>query len=72
MRNPIKKFRNANSKFFELTHGQKHERKHRQAQSNIPLQLFQSWGHKNQKLTMSLHLQYSKRVLLSAFYSFKD
>ena len=39
------KFQNCISKKIERTDG----RTHGQAQRNMPLQLFQSWGHKNEK-----------------------
>ena len=37
------KFQNCIQKHFERTHGWTHG----QTLSNMPLQLFQSWGHKN-------------------------
>ena len=39
------KFQNCILINFERTHGRTDRRAHRQAQSNMPLQLFQSWGH---------------------------
>ena len=39
------KFQNCILKKFERTHGRTDGRTHGQAESKMPLQLFQSWGH---------------------------
>ena len=47
MRNPYIEFQNCILIYFERTHGRTDGRTDGRAQSNMPLQLFQSLGHKN-------------------------
>ena len=52
------------SKVNGRTHTQTDRQTHRQAKSNMPFQLFQSWGHNKQKGTLNYY-RYEKKICLS-------
>ena len=64
MRNPYMTFQNCILINFEWTHGWMDGPTHRQAQSNMPLQLFQSWRHNEGTFTLRYKPKFSTDLSL--------